>query len=50
MLQDLMYQSLTKAQKMAALYERMDIVDAGHRVKPLPVSKDAASQLLFNSP
>lgn len=43
-LQEAMYRSLTDAQKMAALYERMDIVDGGHRVKPLPISEAAARE------
>ncbi|XP_067946069.1 epithelial cell-transforming sequence 2 oncogene-like [Watersipora subatra] len=48
--EDAMYRSLTEAQKMAALYERMDIVDGGHRVKPLPISEDAAREILNSRP
>ena len=43
--QDAMYKSLTDAQKMAALYERMEVIGGGgKRTKPLPINPQAASK------
>ena len=40
-----MYKSLTDAQKMAALYERMEVIGGGgKRTKPLPINPQAASE------
>jgi len=39
-----MYQSLTDAKKMAERLQRMEIVDGGRRVKPTPISSEAASE------